>query len=217
MKDLGELQFFLGMEVERNRDERLLLINQIKYLKEILKHFGMEECKPIRVPFNPKVKLQRNANGNDESKGFPYQQVVGTLMYAMLCTHLDLAYPISVLSQHMVNPSMEHWMAIKGIFRYLQGMLQMKLQFGATPSKEVLGYCDVDSGGDLENRRSTTRFVFMIGGGAISWSSKQQPTITLSTTEAEYMANTQATKETIWITKLMMDLGYMEEKKMMVI
>jgi len=93
----------------------------------------------------------------------------------------------------------------------------MKLQFGTTPSKEVLGYCDVDLGGDLEDRRSTIGFVFMIGGGAISWSSKQQPTTTLSTTEAEYMANTQATKETIWITKLMMDLGYMEEKKMMVI
>ncbi len=206
MKDLGELHFFLGMEVERNRDERLLRINQIKYLKVILKRFRMEECKPIGVPLDPKAKLQRNANGNDESKGFPYQQAVGSLMYAMLCTRPDLAYPISVLSQHMANPIMEHWMAVKRIFRYLQGTLQMKLQFGATPSKEVLGYCDADWGGDLEDRRSTTGFVFMIGGGAISWSSKQQPTIALSTTEAEYMANMQATKEAIWITKLMIDL-----------
>jgi hypothetical protein len=93
----------------------------------------------------------------------------------------------------------------------------MKLQFGATPSKEVFGYCDADCGGDLEDRRSTIGFVFIIGGGAISWSSKVQLTIALSTTEAEYMANTQATKEAIWITKLMMDLGYMEEKRMMVI
>jgi hypothetical protein len=108
-------------------------------------------------------------------------------------------------------------MVLRNIFRYLQSTLQMKSQFGATPSKEVLGYCDADWGGDLEDRRSTTGFVFMIGGGAISWSSKRQPTIALSTTEAEYMANTQATKEAIWITKLMMDLGYMEEKKVMVI
>jgi hypothetical protein len=86
MKDLGELHFFLGMEVERNRDERFLRINQIKYLKEILKRFRMEDCKPIGVPFNPKVKLQKNINGNDKSKGFPYQQAVGSLMYAMLCT-----------------------------------------------------------------------------------------------------------------------------------
>jgi hypothetical protein len=67
---------------------------------------------------------------------------------------------------------MEHWMVVKRIFRYLQGTLQMKLQFDVTPSKEVLGYCDADWGGDLQDKRSTTRFVFMNGGGAISWSSK---------------------------------------------
>jgi hypothetical protein len=127
MKDLRELHLFLGMEVERNCDEQLLRINQIKYLKEILKRFRMQECKPIRVPFDPKMKLQRNANGNDESKGFPYQQAVGSLMYAMLCTRLDLAYPINVLSQHIANPNMEHWMVVQRIFRYLQSMLQMKL------------------------------------------------------------------------------------------
>jgi len=93
----------------------------------------------------------------------------------------------------------------------------MKLQFDATPSKEVLGYYDADWGSDLKDRRSTIGFILMIGGGAISWSSKRQPTIALSTTEAEYMVNTQATKEAIWITKLMMDLGYMKEKQMMVI
>ncbi len=73
MKDLGELHFFSGMEVERNRDEQLLRITQIKYLKEILKRFQMKDCKPIGVPLNPKMKLQKNTDGNDESKGFPYQ------------------------------------------------------------------------------------------------------------------------------------------------
>jgi hypothetical protein len=93
----------------------------------------------------------------------------------------------------------------------------MKLHFGAIPSKKVLGYCDADSGGDPEDRKSTTWFIFMIRGGAISSSSKRQPTIALSTMKATYMANTQATKKTIWITKLMMDLRYMEKKKMIVI
>jgi hypothetical protein len=77
MKDLGELHFFLGMEVERKRDEQALRINQIKYLKELLKRFRMEECKPIGIPFDPKVKLQRNANGNDESKGFHNSKGLG--------------------------------------------------------------------------------------------------------------------------------------------
>jgi len=81
----------------------------------------------------------------------------------------------------------------------------------------VVGYCDADWAGDLEDKRSTTGFVFMMGGGATSWSSKRQPTIALSTTEAEYMASTQATKEAIWMTKLMKELRYMKEKKAMVI
>jgi hypothetical protein len=86
----------------------------------------MEDCKPIGVPFDPKVKLQKNTDVNDESKGFPYQKTVGSLMYAMLCTR-PLAYPINVLSHHMTNPSMEHWMVVKRIFRYLQSTLQIKL------------------------------------------------------------------------------------------
>jgi hypothetical protein len=217
MKDLGDLHFFLGMEVERDRAQRLLYINQIGYLKEILKRFRMEDCKAIGVPLDPKTKLKKNVNMDDEMVKVPYQQAVGSLIYAMLCTRPDLAYPISVVSQHMANPSLEHWVAVKCIFQYLQGTLQFKLRFGGLSPQDVVGYCDADWADDLEDRRSTTWFVFMMGGGATSWSSKQQPTIALSTTEAEYMASTHATKEAIWMNKLMKELGYMKEKKAMVI
>jgi hypothetical protein len=161
--------------------------------------------------------LKKNVNKDDEMVKVPYQQAVGSLMYAMLCTRPDLAYPISVVSEHMANPSLEHWIAVKRIFRYLQGTLQFKLRFEGLSSQDVVGYCDADWAGDLEDKRSTTRFVFMMEGGATSWSSKRQPTIALSTTEAEYMASSQATKEAIWMTKLMKELGYMKEKKAMVI
>jgi hypothetical protein len=118
----------------------------------------------------------------------------------------------------MANPSLQHWIAVKRIFRYLQGTLQFKLRFGGLSAQDVVGYCDADWADDLEDRRSTTGFVFMMGGGATLWSSKRQPTIVaLSMTEAEYMASTQATKEAIWMTKLMKELGYMKEKKVMVI
>jgi hypothetical protein len=217
MKDLDDLHFFLGMEVERDRAQRLLYINQIGYLKEILKCFRMEDCKAIGVPLDPKTKLKKNVNKDDEMVKVPYQQAMGSLMYAMLCTRPNLAYPISVVSQHMANPSLEHWIAVKRIFRYLQGTLQFKLRFGGLSPQDVVGYCDADWAADLEDRRSTTGFVFMMGGGATSWSSKREPTIDLSTTEAEYMASTQATKEAIWRTKFMKELGYMKEKKVMVI
>ncbi len=123
MKDLGVLHFFLGMEVERDRAQRSLYINQIGYLKEILKRFRMEDYKAIGVSLNPKSKLKKNENKDVEMVKVPYQQAVGSLMYAMLCIRPDLAYPISVVSQHMSNPSIEHWIIVKHIFRYLQGTL----------------------------------------------------------------------------------------------
>jgi hypothetical protein len=108
----------------------------------------------------------------------------------------------------MANPSLEHWIAVKHIFRYLQGILEFKLCFGGLPPQDLVVYCDADWVGDLEDRRSNTRFVFMMGGGAIYWNSKRQPIIVLSITKTEYMASTEATKEAIWMTKFMKELGY---------
>jgi len=133
----------------------------------------MEDCKAIEVPLDPKTKLKKNENKDVKMVKAPYQQAMGSLMYAMLCIWPDLAHPISVVSQHMANPSLEHWIAIKGIFRHLQGTLQFKLRFKGLPPQDLVGYCDTDWVGDLEDRRSTTRFVFMMGGGAISWNSKR--------------------------------------------
>jgi hypothetical protein len=117
----------------------------------------------------------------------------------------------------MANSSLKHWIAVKHIFRYLQGTLQFKLHFKGLSPQDLVGYYDANSASDLEDRKSTTRFVFMMGGGAISWSSKRQPIITLSMTKAEYMVSMQVTKEAIWMTKLMKELGYMKEKKVMAI
>jgi len=114
----------------------------------------------------------------------------------------------------MGNPSLEHWITVKHIFRYLQGTLQFKLHFGGLPPQDLVRYCDVDWAGDLEDKRSTTWFVFIMGGGAISWNSKRQPIIALSTTKVEYMASMQATKEAIWMTKLVKELWYMKDKVM---
>ncbi len=135
MKDLGDLHFFLGIEVERNHAQCLLYINQIGYLKEILKRFRMEDCKAIRVPLDPKTKLKKNVNKDDEMVKVPYQQAMRSLMYAMLCTGPDLAYLISVVSQHMANPSLEHWIAVKRNFRYLTRHfgIQITLQRIITP------------------------------------------------------------------------------------
>jgi len=100
MKDLSDLHFFLGMEVERDYAQRLFYINQIESLKEILKHFHMEDCKAIGMPLDAKTKLKKNENKDVEMVKVPYQQAVGSLMYAMLCTRPDLAYPTHGQSKH---------------------------------------------------------------------------------------------------------------------
>src|SRR5277367_1902148 len=112
-------------------------------------------------------------------------------MYVMLATRPDLAYAMSTLSQFNKNPSNEHWNALQHVLRYLQGMKSKGLVYG-TDELKVHGYTDADWGGDLDTRCSTTGYMYISAGGAISWTSKCQPTIALSTTEAEYMSVTQA-------------------------
>jgi len=108
MKDLSDLHFFLGMEVERDLAQRFFYINQIGYFKEILKLFRMEDCKAIGVPLDPKTKLKNNENKDVERVKAPYKQAMGSLMYAMWCIRPNLAYLIIVVNQHMANPSLEH-------------------------------------------------------------------------------------------------------------
>jgi hypothetical protein len=135
----------------------------------------------------------------------PYKSAVGSLMYAMVATRADLTFAISTVSQHMATPGWTHWMAVKMIMRYLKGSLHLKLQLGGQHIK-LKGYCDVDWTGDVNDRRSTTGYAFSLGDGIVSWSSKRQPTVALSTTKAEYMAASHCTREAIWLRQLLDDM-----------
>ncbi|KAG8480905.1 hypothetical protein CXB51_025479 [Gossypium anomalum] len=126
----------------------------------------------------------------------PYSSAVGSLMYAMVCSRPDLSYAVSAVSRYIANPGKEHWEAVQWILRYLRGTTDVCLQFGRTEDK-VIGYVDADFAGDLDRRRSLTGYAFTIGGCAISWKATLQTTVALSTTEAEYMAITEACKEAI--------------------
>lgn len=126
-------------------------------------------------------------------------------MYAMLGTRPDIAFAVSVVSRHASNPDSLHWQAVKRIFRYLKGSLKLQLTFRG-PLQVLSVYSDADWAGDHDTRRSTSGFLFNIGSGAISWSAKRQPTVALSSCEAEYMGQTQATKEAIWLKSLLAQL-----------
>jgi len=211
MSDLGELRYCLGVEFERNREARTITMSQRSYIDEVLKRFNMEECKPIGTPSDTNSKLLRLSdeefgNVQREMEGVPYKAAVGSLMYAMVATRPDIAFAVSTVSQFMAKAGPPHWVAVKRIMRYLKGSLGLKLCLGG---KDIAlrGFCDADWAGDTNDRRSTTGYVFLVGEGVISWKCKKQPTIALSTTEAEYMATSQCTKEAIWLRNLLADVG----------
>ncbi|KAH9733971.1 hypothetical protein KPL71_017220 [Citrus sinensis] len=129
----------------------------------------------------------------------PYASVVGSLMYVMVCTRPDISQAVSMVSRYMHNPGKNQWLTVKWILRYLYGTVDVGLLFKKDCGQQCVGYCDSDFARDLDKRRSTTGYVFTLGGGPISWRSILQSTIALSTTEAEYMAATEAVKEAIWL------------------
>jgi len=210
MTDLGPMTYYLGMTVTRDRRNRTLRLGQRSYLTEGIKTMGLWDAPPQKTPMNT-GHLEPAGEDYSAEPGFKmqYQSAVGTLMYAMLGTRPDIAYAVSSVSRYAANPTKAHMTAVKRIFSYLRGTIDLQLTFRGELT-DLVGYSDSDWGGDPATHRSTAGFVFNIGSGAISWSSKRQPTIALSTCEAEYQAQTQAAKEAVWLRSLLQDLNPIE-------
>jgi hypothetical protein len=132
--------------------------------------------------------------------------MVGSLNY-LTTTRPDISYYVSVLSQFMEKPHEIHWNAAKVVLRYLKGTLDYGIKYTDASDVELTGYSDSDWAGNLDDRRSTTGYAFSIGSGVVSWSSKKQPTVSLSSTEAEYKALCAATCEVVWLRRLLQDVG----------
>ena len=137
----------------------------------------------------------------------PYQLAISSLMYLAMGTRPDISFVVTHLSQFSSNPSQAHWTAVKRVFRYIKGTADLRLMLGGiTADNQLVGYSDADWAGNLSDRRSISGFLFLYGG-PISWSAKKQPTVSLSSMEAEYMALTHATCEAIWLRKVLAELG----------
>ena len=176
----------------------------------------MKNAKPVSTPLATHFKLSAalSPQTNEEIHDMPYipyASAVGSLMYAMVCTRPEISHAMSVVSRYMANPGKTHWQAMKWILRYLRGSDNSCLEFGRTES--LVGYVDSDYAGDLDKRRSLTGFVFCLGNCAVSWKSTLQATVALSTSEAEYMAMTEAVKEANWLRGLVGELSLDSEHK----
>ena len=137
MKDLGATKQILGMKIFRDRKKRKLMLSQADYVEKVLQHFSMENNKAIRKPLPGHLKLTKEMcpktqEGEDKMSKVPYASAIGSLMYAMVCTRLDFAHIVGVISRYMIHPRIEHWNAIKWILRYLRGTSSMCLLFGGS-------------------------------------------------------------------------------------
>ena len=141
-------------------------------------------------------------------KGVPYLSAVGSLQYLAMCTRPDIAHTVAVLSRYGANPGIQHWKAVKHLFRYLRGTVDLKLTYRPTPSVDApfVAYTDADHGGNKDNGRSTGGYLVCVGSGAVSWSSKQEPIVMLSATEAEYIAAVEAGKVIIWMHNILSEM-----------
>uniref|UniRef100_A0A0V0HRA1 Putative ovule protein n=1 Tax=Solanum chacoense TaxID=4108 RepID=A0A0V0HRA1_SOLCH len=202
MKDLGPLNYFLGITVTRHKGG--LFLSQRKYAEEIIDRAGMSSCKPSQTPVDtkPKVGAITSAHFDDPTL---YRSLAGALQY-LTFTRPDISYAVQQICLHMHDPRVDHMSALKRIIRYVQGTLDFGLHLYPSSISSLVAYTDADWGGCPDTRRSTSGYCVFLGDNLISWSSKRQPTLSKSSAEAEYRGVANVVSESCWIRNLLLEL-----------
>jgi hypothetical protein len=203
VKDLGTLNFFLGLEVISNPHG--ILLSQQRYIMDLLFRTKMSEAKPINTPMASTTNLSAF-----EGEPFPdhtlYRSTVGSLQYLAL-TQPDIAFTVNKLSQFMQKPLLPHWQSVKRLLRYLKNTIHFGLQIYRSSSSSIQAFSDADWAGSRDDRRSTSNYCIFLGKNLISWSCKKQATVARSSTEAEYKALANAAAEVQWLHSFHTELG----------
>lgn len=199
-----EVNCYLGLQIEKRKDGSIF-VHQRGYAKKLLERFDMLTCKKVAMPADPNQVLCKR-DGDDRDTTYPYRQAVGSLMYLAVATRPDITFILGCVSRFLEKPSSIHVNAVKRIFRYISGTADHGILYNANNDLKLHGYSDADYAGDVDSRRSTSGYCFMLGSGIISWASERQKTVALSTTESEYIASAQAVKELTWLNELLKEL-----------
>ncbi|GJU84542.1 putative RNA-directed DNA polymerase [Tanacetum coccineum] len=208
----------LDLEVEQMDVKTVFLHGDLdrEIYKEQPEGFNMDKAKVVSSPLTPNFKLTdkdcpSSKKNIEKMDRVPYASAVGSLMYAMVCTRPDLAHAVGVVSRFLSNPGKKHWEAVKWIFRYLRGTSKLGITFG-NGKPMLVGYTDSDLAGNKDNMKSTSGYLMTFAGGAVSWQSRLQKCVALSTTEAEYVAATEACKELLWLKRFLQELGFKQQR-----
>ena len=207
----GQMDYYVGFQVHRDPVTHTILINQARYITDIIQRFQLENANPVTTPADTHVSLQASLGPDDLPlpPTIPYREAVGCLMYAMILTRPDIAFTVSRVAKFTSNPHHSHWTAVKRIFRYLLGTVNLGISYyGTSQDLSLRGYCDADYAGDQDDRKSRTGYMFLLANGAVAWCSKRQGCTADSATEAEFVAMAESVKEALWLRRLLHSLGF---------
>jgi histone deacetylase 1/2 len=204
LKDLGDLHYFLGIEVKKVCDG--ILLTQQKYTSDLLTQVGMINCKPMNTPMSSDKLSINDGDPLGPKDSTEYRSIVGALQYVTL-TRPDISFAVNKVCQFLHRPTTVHWSAVKRILRYLRHTLGMGLRIRKSPSTLVSAFSDADWAGCSDDRRSTGGFAVFLGSNLISWNARKQATVSRSSTEAEYKSLANATAEVMWVQTVLKELG----------
>ncbi|KPJ16606.1 Retrovirus-related Pol polyprotein from transposon TNT 1-94 [Papilio machaon] len=200
MRDLGKADLFLGMRLQQTEDD--ITLDQEGYIEKILARFDMQDCKPVSTPLIAGYRLTKPVETNYEPpNNIPYQELVGSLMYLAVCTRPDVAFAISYLSQFNSCYGEQHWQTLKRVLRYLKGTKSLGLVFKQS-GRYLEGFVDADHAGDITDRKSYSGYIFKFGSAPVSWESRKQTVVALSSAEAEYISLSNAAREAVFLKRL---------------
>lgn len=212
MVDLGKAHNILGINVEREGETGSIKLLQKKYVEELLAKFNMENAKTATTPLEPSIKITKEMSPisdeeKEEMKNRPYRELIGGLIYLANATRPDIAFATNTLSRFCSNPGKLHWQLAKQVLRYLKGTSHYGIKYQRN-KENLTAYTDSDWAGDIDDRRSCTGNVVSLAGGPISWKSKKQSSVALSTMEAEYAALAEVSREIVYLKRLLVHMGF---------
>lgn len=205
----------MGIQILRDRPNGVLGLSQKTYIERVLKRFNMQSCSPGKAPIVNDDKLSKSQCPQDDleraqMQDKPYASVVGSLMYAQVCTRPDIAFVVGALGRYLSDPGLGHWKVIKKVLRYMQRTKNFVLTYQRSNILNIVGYSDADFSGCTDDFRSTSGYIFMMAGGAVSWKSVKQTLTASSTMEAEYIACYGATCQAMWLRNFISGLGILD-------
>ncbi|GJT87818.1 retrotransposon protein, putative, ty1-copia subclass [Tanacetum coccineum] len=214
IKDLGEAAYIRGIKIYRDRSRWLIGLCQSAYIKKILKRFHMENYKRGSIPMQDKLRLSNSQGASTPAElkrmqNVQYASAMGSIMYVVRCTRPDVAFAHNITSRFQQNLGDLHWTTVKNILKYLRNTKDMFLVYGGDLKRELRVSCYTDAGylTDVDDLKSQTGYVFILNGGVVDWKSVKQSIFATSSTEAEYIAAFDASKEAVWVRKFISGLG----------